>query len=223
MSFKSWLCQWLALCSTAKETRDHKIKFEEKFCLISEHKKDFEGIEKALGEQAKQEAGGEPPPRTERRYSRGVDPGSETHQLAVIMEALARESRMYMSDFADVMRMEREFGERLDQRTTHIVRISLLALVILGSTMLLLIYSLTSNLNTITRHMEDMSKNMVSMRVDMNAVSDNMGGMRADLDQVPPNLREMNQQIWILNGQMSRMTRDVNTMSSPMRMMPIRP
>jgi hypothetical protein len=50
-----------------------------------------------------------------------------------------------------------------------------------------------------------------------------MGEVGHDLTLVTRNLENMNQQIWVMNGQMNHMTNDVNTMSAPMRMFPFRP
>jgi len=233
MTLKAWLCKLINYQPGQDEHHDHKIEMRSKFAEIRKMSGKFADIRKMSTKYdtckidpfapPRQEAAAADKDTAEQRFARRATPESDTHQLAAIMEALARESRMYMSEYTEVMRMEREFDDRLAKRTTSIIRISVFALVMLGVAMLLLIYSLTSNLNAITGHTKEMSENMVSMRADMTEMTKYMGGVGHDLTLVTRNLENMNQQIWVMNGQMNHMTKDVNTMSAPMRMLPFRP
>jgi hypothetical protein len=233
MTIKAWICKLINYQPVQDEHRNHKVEMRGKFAEIRKMSGEFADIQKMRAKYAackidpfappRQEATATDKETTEIRFSRRATPESDTHQLAAIMEALARESRMYMAEYTEVMRMEREFDDRLAKRTTSIIRISVYALVMLGAAILLLISSLTANLNAITEHTNEMSKNMVSMRSDMTEMTKHMDGVGHNLTLVTRNLDNMNQQIWVMNGQMNHMTKDVNTMSLPMRMIPFRP
>jgi hypothetical protein len=232
MALYDWLSKFLPDRRKAVADLDGNARMDEKFAHIRKMSHEFQSRrggcdtrasgESCTGQESDAAARGDGQ-TGERRFSRRVDPSSDAHQLAAILEALARENRMYMAEYTEVMHLERQFDACLAKRTTNIIRISIFALVILSGAMIMLIYALTSNLNEITQHTHEMTKEMVNMRTAMNSITQDVGGIHGELGRVTHNFEEMNSQVWVMNGQMNAMKRDVNTMSSPMRMMPFRP
>lgn len=164
--------------------------------------------------QESEHHGAHPPHLDHPRH--GEDAHSETKQLARLMETLVRENRAQMADFVEAMRLRHELSIRIGRRTTQILRFSAAALIVLGLGIMALNLTLINHMMDITSRMDEISGHMASMRGNF----DQVAGSVTDMDH---RIATLNRQFDVLNGQMSYMTRDVNTMSSPMRMFPFRP
>lgn len=126
------------------------------------------------------------------------------------------ENRGQMADFAKAMQLRDDFAVRIGRRTTQIIRFSLVGLTVLAFLMMALILTLISNMRDITTRMNEITQNIANMNGTFNQVAVDMRNMDASVARI-------NDHLDVLNGQMDHMGRDVNTLSSPMRMMPFRP
>lgn len=143
-------------------------------------------------------------------------PGPESRQFASLMETLVMENRAHMADFAEAMRLRDALSVRIGRRTTQIIRFSAAALLVISLAIIALILTLIMHMRDITMRMDDMTGHMASMRRDFSQVTYNVNNMDQRFGVV-------NAQLDRLTGQMGYMSHDLNTMSSPMRMMPFRP
>ncbi len=86
-------------------------------------------------------------------------------------ELLLKEFRQGMADFNSAMKSREELSLRIAKRTTQLIRFTLVGLVVLGLAMFFLIWTLTSNMSSITDHMSVISEDMKSMRKRLSSSS----------------------------------------------------
>jgi hypothetical protein len=150
-----------------------------------------------------------PPESTKQMSDTTNSAPMEPQQVSELMEALLKENRAHMADFLEAMRLRDDFAVRIGQRTTQIIRFSLVALVVISVALIALMLTLIVHMTNITDHMNDMTGHIA--------------GMHSDFNQVTVSVHNMDNRLGIINNQLGSLTQDVNTMSSPMRLMPFRP
>jgi len=150
------------------------------------------------------------------------------------MMTLVRDS---MHDFHESMRLREELSIRIAKRTTLIIRFSMLGMLVLGIAMFTLIFTLTSNMNDITKRMIQMSSDMQNMNTQFVLVVENMENMNASINdmrnaiQTMPKMAEsvnkmgdgfpilisdlsrITEHTYAIQGNMGNMTKDMANMS----------
>lgn len=114
-----------------------------------------------------------------------------------------------MSDFHQAMQLRDELTVRIARRTTQIIRVSLLLMIVLSMSLFYLVWSLSDDMDEMTVHMISMSDSVARMEHSMN-----------DMNQ---SMLHMNQGVVHMNQTMTRMQQNTQSMSSPMRNMPFWP
>ena len=140
-------------------------------------------------------------------------PSSKTDKKD-INNLMMEEFRQGMNDFNSAMQAREELSLRIGKRTTQIIRYTLFGLSILGLAMFFLIWTLTSNMNNITDHMETMAGDIKSMRGDFQQVSSNLSSMKGDFSSVTKDLGAITHSVNFMQIDTSKLNKNIGGMGT---------
>ncbi|OQW94429.1 MAG: hypothetical protein BWK79_05895 [Beggiatoa sp. IS2] len=138
------------------------------------------------------------------------------------MAQVIHEYRLAMADFNSAMKMREDLSIRIGRRTTHIIRFTMMAMMVLGSAMFYLIHTLTSDMLRITQHMDEMSSYMRGMSSDFRSVATHVDKMRLSVDKMNSfmeSMPAMNTSVAQISADITQMTGDMKKMNQNMTTM----
>ena len=131
----------------------------------------------------------------------------ENHkEIAVIIESAMR-------DFNAAMKSREELSLRIAKRTTQIIRFSMFGAILLMAAIIVLLYILTSEMNHMTSHLEE-----IGTRIGI--VNQHVGSMSIELQRIGLSVEEMERSMEVLNGSLETipaMNRAMDQISQDMK------
>jgi uncharacterized protein YoxC len=118
-----------------------------------------------------------------------------------------------MREINSAMKNELELGIRIGRRTTHVVRFTMIGILLLSIAMFYLISTLTRHADYLSEQIQNMSNHMESMEKNFKSVAKNMKTMMQSVES-------MNQHISVMpnmNTSVDQISKDIVKMSQDMR------
>lgn len=147
---------------------------------------------------------------------------SETPDTLNALAQVVHDNREAMMAFNQAMHERGELSLRIARRTTQIIRIGVLGMLVINAVLFFLVYTLSTRignmtdsvvtmsgrLNNIDSNFSSMTQSVQQMAESVNTMNTNMAGMRKDMASLPvmtSSVNELNTHILGINGYMGGM------------------
>ncbi len=126
-----------------------------------------------------------------------------------------------MIKFSDAMEKRDKLSNRIGQRTTQIIRASLIGMILLGIALALLIYVLQKDLHTITQQMTVMSNSVESMNTSFGTLLSKIEQINTTMISMEKTFKVVGQDLHALRGDMLVTNQYLEKMNKTMLSLPL--
>ncbi len=147
---------------------------------------------------------------------------SEIPDTLSALAQVVHDNRETMTAFNQAMHERGELSLRIARRTTQIIRVGVLGMLVINAVLFFLVYTLSTRignmtdsvvtlsgrLNNIDSNFSSMTQSVQQMAESVNTMNTNMAGMREDMTSLPAmasSVNELNTHILGINGYMGGM------------------
>ena len=126
------------------------------------------------------------------------------------LATMVRDNHATMTAFNEAMQERGELSLRIGRRTTQILRIGVIGMLIINAILFFLVYTLSSEINTMTQSVVTMAGNVGGMEENIRHVAANMDEMNRNIGVIAAQVGQMNQSMQPLPGMAQTMS-DLNS------------